>query len=240
MQDMLQEVLLGGDTQIGGATKQKFDVVIFDGGTNDLAPGNGATARTLAEMQADHQSIVDQLKASGVKLIPRITVPRTKSADDATSKRQMFNAWLKTRTDILVVDVENTFDPNDLTFAYTDGIHPNINGVFYSYAIPIVAAMEPYFDTSFDATVADAANLDPDTQITAAGGTIGAGIAADSTVAAGWTVANTSSATVRVDTIAGRMRVTASGSALAVGLVTLTNSVPVTGNFTPGKNIRAT
>jgi len=240
MQDMLNEVLLGGDTQIGGLTKQKFDVVIFDGGTNDLAPGGGATPRTLAEMQADHQSIVDQLKASGVKLVVRITIPRTKTVDDSTSKRQMFNAWLKTKTDILLVDVENTFDPNDLTYAYTDGIHPNINGVFYSYAIPIVQAMEPYFDTSFDATAADAANLDPDTQITATGGTIGAGIAADSTVAAGWTVANTSSATVRVDTIAGRMRVTASGSASAVGLVTLTNSVPVSGNFTPGKNIRAT
>lgn len=234
---------VGGERQdqilarVSQTTAQAPSLVVFCGGTNDIAQN-----RTLAQMQADHQGIVDALIAAGVIRRVRWTIPRSTTITGPNeTKRQDFNTWLRSRTDIVLVDLESVFDP--ATSDSFDGTHPSWIGARKIAAAeaavvgPLLAAGTTLYAGAADATAQG--NLEPDWNFDGTAGTVSGTPLPTGQVATGWTVTNNTSCAVAcskgtVDGFASQI-IDITGSATAQNTVRLTTSIGFTPNLQPGE-----
>jgi lysophospholipase L1-like esterase len=231
---------IGGERQdqilarVNQTTAQAPSLVVFCGGTNDIAQN-----RTLAQMQADHQGIVDALIAAGVTKRVRWTIPRSTTITGPNeTKRQDFNTWLRSRADINLVDLETVYDP--ATSDSYDGTHPSWIGTRKIAAAeaavvgPLLAAGTTLYVDAADATAQG--NLETDWNFSGTTGTVSGAPLPTGQVATGWTVTNNTSCAVAcskgtVDGFASQI-IDITGSCTAQNTVRLTNTI----NFSPSLN----
>lgn len=160
------------------------------GGTNDIT----GTSLSATEIEANLRSIYDTLIASSSKVIAITILPRGDSTYNTSyssneTKRLAINAWMKTQTDISVVDIDSTaFATSTMT---VDGLHPNRAGAYYiagyvgtTMASLISTSTMPYV-TSTDWNNA----LSNNTLADGSGSKSGPGGSVTGVVATGWTLA---------------------------------------------------
>ena len=102
----------------------KPNVAVLEIGTNDIS--NGLTANII---QANLVTIYDGLKAINCKIVQPTILQRFSPNEFTPAQetvRQTVNAWIKTRTDIIAVNVDSL---NNGTF-FADGLHPNTIGAY--------------------------------------------------------------------------------------------------------------
>lgn len=233
---------VGGERQdqilarVSQTTAQAPSLVVFCGGTNDIAQN-----RTLAQMQADHQGIVDALIAAGITRRVRWTIPRSTTITGPNeTKRQDFNTWLRSRTDILLVDLETVYDP--ATSDSYDGTHPSWIGtrkIAAAEAVvigPLLAAGTTLYADAADATAQG--NLEANWDFAGTTGAKSGTVPPTGDVATGWTVTNNTACAVAcskttVDGFAAQ-RIDITGSATAQNTIRLTNTIALSPNFQPG------
>lgn len=212
-------------------------LVVFCGGTNDISQN-----RTLAQMQADHQGIVDALAAAGITQRVRWTVPRSTSTVGANeTKRQDFNTWLRSRTDIVLVDLESVYDP--ATSDSYDGTHPSWIGARKIAAAeaavvgPLIASGTTLYADATDATAQG--NQEPDWNFAGTTGTLSGTTLPTGQVATGWTVTNNTTCAVACSKVTlgafNGQQIDITGSATAQNTIRLTTSVGFTPNLQPGE-----
>lgn len=117
-------------TRIAAVTAVKPQVVVLEGGVNDVANG-----RTLAAIQADITTLYTTLTVAGAKVIV-LTVPPTTSmtAPQLTNVLAPLNTWIKALNvlNVYVSDTGLTLTTGDgVTIdgtKYVDGVHPNEAG----------------------------------------------------------------------------------------------------------------
>lgn len=240
---------VGANFGVGG---QRMDEILADmpqavaqaplsahliGGTNDISQN-----RTLAQMQADHQGIVDILKNAGCQYIFRHTIPRSTSISGANeTKRQDFNNWLRSRTDVILIDHETPFDP--ATSDSYDGTHPSGIGAL-EMAQTTLAVTAQYLPTGTtlyaDTTDATAqGNLEPDWNFVGTTGTRSGTTAPTGQVATGWTLTNNTSCAVAASKLTNGsfniQRFDITGTASTSNTVKLTNTISFAPSLTPGE-----
>jgi lysophospholipase L1-like esterase len=233
---------VGGDridqmfARINQTIAQAPSLVVFNGGTNDIAANH-----TLGTMQTNHQSIVDALIAAGVTQRVRWTIPKSTSiTGEKETLRQDFNAWLATRTDITLVDLESVYDPT--TADSYDGVHPTWIGARKIAAAeaaivgPLLAAGTTLYADASDATAQG--NLEADWDFTGTSGAVSGSSLPTGQVAAGWTVTNNTSCTVACSKTTidgfGAQVIDITGTASAQNTVRLTNTISLSPSFNPG------
>lgn len=207
---------------------QAPSMVVFNGGTNDLAAGH-----SLATMQGNHQGIVDDLTAAGITRIVRHTIPRsTNITGGAETIRGQFNQWLRGRSDFKLVDLETVIDPS--TSDCYDGTHYTWIGARKVAAAEVVVTGPMIASGSIlYADAADAlAKGNLETNWDFAGDVSG--------VATGWAIANNTTATVTPSKTTDSdgfqaQRIAISGTVSAQNTVRLTNTVPLSPSAQPGE-----
>lgn len=236
---------IGGDrmdqmfARINQTLAQSPALVIFNGGTNDIAAGN-----SLSTMQTNHQNIVDALIAAGILYRVRWTIPKSTSISGASETlRQQFNTWLRTRTDITLVDLESVYDPANLIDSPTgDGTHPTWIGARKIAAAeaaivgPLIVSGTTLYANAADATAQG--NLEADWSFAGTTGALSGTPLPTGQVATGWTVTNNTSCAVAcskttVDGFEAQV-INITGNATAQNTVRLTNTISLSPQFNPG------
>ena len=222
--------------RVSETTAQAPSLVVFCGGTADIAQN-----RTLTQMQADHQGIVDALIAAGVTRRVRWTIPRSTTITGTNeTKRQDFNTWLRSRTDILLVDLETVYDPT--TSDSYDGTHPSWIGTRKIAAAeaavigPLLAAGTPLYADAADAVAQG--NLEADWNFAGTTGVRSGTVSPTGAVATGWTVTNSTTCAVACSktTVDGfdAQQIDITGSATAQNTIRLFNTITLSPSFQPG------
>ena len=219
------------DARIDQALKQMPALALFNGGTNDLS------GYSLQQMKDNHHTIVNKLKAINC-MVARFTIPKsTAILGSQETQRVAFNDYLKTLTDILLIDLENVFpNPADASMLY-DGTHPTAKAAFLmaqaaaAVVMPFIESRSILFADSADATARG--NVDAEWDFAGTTGTKTGTNPPTGTVATGW-VANNTGAVTGVTIVASKItdtdgrpgqRLVITGTAGLEGVIRLSNSI---------------
>jgi lysophospholipase L1-like esterase len=118
-------------TETGQVAATNPKVVVLLGGTNDLG-GSGDSVSTIF---GNLRTCIAAYKAAGAQVVNLCVLPRVDplwlGMPQRETDRRALNALIRAQTDVIVVDLESTFDPDTMTItnsAQDTGLHPNYLG----------------------------------------------------------------------------------------------------------------
>jgi hypothetical protein len=215
--------------RIAHVTRQAPAIVVFNGGTNDLA-----ASHPLATLQQNHQAIVTACLAAGARVV-RLGIPASTNFSPTTELlRMQFNAWLAGQTDITFVDLDPIFSPTNPAHTF-DGTHPTALGARL-IGDAVADALQPFVQIGEilfpDAAAATAAgSIEPDWDFAGIAGARSGASLPTGQVANGWSVINNTSAAVVCEKTSLRgtqaQSIRVSGSVASANTVILENTVAV-------------